>query len=105
MNKVIQYGRVAVIYSPGWGSGWSTENPNHPECMFDPETVAWVENNFVGPMPDFAAKWGECFNYHAAEAQELLIFWVPVGSLFRVNNYDGSEGVEVFNAEKNWFTA
>ena len=33
MNKVIRDGKVAVLYSPGYGAGWYSWNWNHPECV------------------------------------------------------------------------
>lgn len=47
VDKVIRDGKVAVIYSPGYGSGWSTWSGASKEIIermiFDPELVALVE--------------------------------------------------------------
>ena len=36
MNKLIKNGKVAVLYSPGFGAGWFTWNPTMPELIFEP---------------------------------------------------------------------
>ena len=43
MYKVIRNAKIAVLVSPGYGAGWYSWNKSHPECLFDPEVVAWVE--------------------------------------------------------------
>jgi len=43
MNKLVRDGKVAVLYSPDYGSGWYTWNPNNPELLFDPAIVQLVE--------------------------------------------------------------
>lgn len=35
-----EQGEVAVLYSPGYGAGWSTWNPH--DCLFTPEIVQLV---------------------------------------------------------------
>jgi hypothetical protein len=75
MDKVIVNGKVAVLYSPGFGSGWYTWNQQFP----DPEV-------FKGGMMD------------------LEIQWIPVGTEFRISEYDGAESIELKD-EAGWFTA
>ena len=42
MDKLIRDNHVAVIYSPGFGGGWSTWNFSHPDCVFDKEIAEQV---------------------------------------------------------------
>ena len=42
MDKVIVNGKVAVLYSPGYGSGWYTWNQEFPELIFSPAIVKMV---------------------------------------------------------------
>ena len=42
MDRVIRDGRVAVIFSPGYGSGWYTSH-DIEALIFDPSIVAWIE--------------------------------------------------------------
>ena len=43
MKKIIRDGKVAVLYSPGFGAGWSTWNQELPELVFNPVIVDLVE--------------------------------------------------------------
>ena len=43
-DKVIHDGKVAVIYSPGFGAGWYSWNTDYPDIIFDPQVVFWIEN-------------------------------------------------------------
>jgi hypothetical protein len=36
--------------------------------------------------------------------QDLIIEWLPEGTLFRIHEYDGSESIEV-KEEMDWVTA
>ena len=48
-------------------------------------------------------KYGDDYFYDGG-ASDLEIRWVPVGSRFRINEYDGSESVVLFE-EENWLIA
>jgi hypothetical protein len=103
MNKVIRDGKVAVLVSPGFGAGWSTWNTEHPECVFDPAVVEWVENGKAGPVPKLAELRGWDYMYEGG-AGDLIIYWLPEGSRFRIDEYDGSESL-VLESEEQWMTA
>lgn len=102
MNKVVRDGRVAVLYSPGYGAGWFTWNTGHPEILFDPGIVDLLEYE----------KWDELRAYvilkypgiYAGGLEDLQIEWMPVGTQFQVNEYDGSESIERRDSV-DWITA
>jgi hypothetical protein len=90
MNKVIRDGKVAVLYSPGFGAGWYSWS-NIPECVFDPDIVAAVESGDRHKAADIAsAKWE---GFYTGGADQLEIEWLPEGTPFRIEEYDGSESV------------
>lgn len=108
MDKVIRNGEVAVLYSPGFGAGWYTWNTEHPAMLYDPTVVAWVEND--KPAADgtqarleatLEEKYPSCY---LGGLDDLDIRWVPVGSRFVVDEYDGSESV-VVEQEFDWMVA
>ena len=103
MNKVVRDGMVAVLVSPGYGAGWSSWNTKHPECLFDPVVVAWVENGKQGSCPDMEELHGWDDFYDGGSAG-LRIEWIPVGTLFRIEEYDGYEQI-VLNEHEEWHTA
>lgn len=94
-EKVIRGGKVAVLVSPGLGAGWSTWADNAEAAVFDPEVVEWVE---LGKPDDvFLEKedaWEGRFGYLGG-TRDLEIEWVPVGSRFYIEEYDGSETLHV----------
>jgi hypothetical protein len=102
MNKLSDNGKVAVLYSPGFGAGWSTWNQERPEILFDPAIVKFVE----------ADQWAELETYvtlkypdiYKGGMKDLAIAWVPEGTLFRVNEYDGSESIEL-KEDNDWIVA
>lgn len=103
MEKVIRDGKVAVLVSPGFGAGWYTWNQRCPECLYDADMVAWVEAGKTGPMPDLEAKY-ELEYFYDGGAHDLVVYWLPEGTQFRINEYDGSESL-VLASEEQWETA
>jgi hypothetical protein len=99
VNKVIRDGKVAVLYSPGFGAGWSTwayaGDENYRNFMlFDPTLVAMVERgDSVGAIEAYVTSVHP--NTYCGGADGLTIEWLPVGTAFRIHEYDGSESVDV----------
>jgi len=92
MNKVVRDGLVAVIVSEDFGAGWSTWN--EPEDAFDPEVVKWIEGGKVGePLKE-----GD-FRY-AGGLKNARVVWLPQGTLFRIDEYDGSETLVTLEDEE-----
>jgi hypothetical protein len=102
MNKLVREGQVAVLYSPGYGAGWFSWNTKYPEILFDPAIVELVE----------AEKWPELQAYvvlkypdiYAGGLEDLQIEWMPEGTQFQVNEYDGNENIQKRDST-DWITA
>lgn len=99
MDKVIRNGAVAVLYSPGFGAGWYTWNPDE-RLLFHPILVELVES---GKQKDITKDFmealiGQGSGYYGGSAN-LTIAWVPQGARFRVDEYDGSESVVVMSPD------
>jgi hypothetical protein len=99
MNKVIRDGKVAVLVSPGFGAGWSTWSYSGREdyrnfMLHDPTLVAMVERgDSVEAIESYVtAKHPDTY---CGGADDLTIQWLPVGTAFRIHEYDGSESVEI----------
>ena len=106
-NKVVRDGKVAVLVSPGFGVGWSSWAPTALKelYLFDPTVVAWVEGGKQGSVPlahfaeyaaanknpDDDAYYDTPFNPGGAD--NLKIVWVPIGTMFRITEYDGFENI------------
>lgn len=103
MEKVTRDGKIAVLYSPGFGAGWFTWNTEIPQCLFDPEIVSMVEkNSSQAEIKKFASEkypegyWGG--------ARGLRINWIDEGSSFCIEEYDGNESFR-FRESDGWITA
>lgn len=104
-TKVIRDGEVAVLYSPGFGAGWSTWNNEHAEfLLFDEQLVAMVERQAaVEEVDEFLANTG-LTDVYTGGWRDIEIEWLPVGTEFYIHEYDGSETVHTKESD-NWRTA
>ena len=94
MEKVIRDNLVAVLYSPGFGTGWSTWHDT-PDTMFDSRIVEKVEQS---KQAEITEEFMESIGYtgcYCGGAKDLKIEWVPEGGQFDIQEYDGSESITV----------
>ena len=95
MEKVIRDGKVAVLLSGGWGAGWGSWNyGDHNILMFHPKLVQMVEE---GRHEEITEKWLKSElglkNVFLGGVEGLYIKWVPEGTRFRIDEYDGAETI------------
>jgi hypothetical protein len=109
IEKLIRHGRVAVLYSPGYGAGWSTwcheDEQMRLSMLFDPQ-IADIRDRGDPDWPEKAqaivlVKYAEVYT---GGLKDLEVLWVPVGTQFRVLEYDGHESIEI-SSEITWITA
>ncbi|RZK44557.1 MAG: hypothetical protein EOO61_03435 [Hymenobacter sp.] len=99
-GKIIRDGNVAVLVSPGYGAGWSTWGA---VSVFDPELVEAVERGDTPQqLVDLAASLYP--DEYVGGAEDLVVRWLPEGTLFRIEEYDGSESLE-FAGDVQWMEA
>lgn len=92
--KFEQDGHVAVLYSPGFGAGWSSwaENNERHLLLFDPHIVQLVLDRDSGALSqaEFVEQVNMVFqlkNYQSyCSPEQLQVSWVPKGSLFRISS-------------------
>lgn len=102
MEKLIIDGEVAVLVSHGYGAGWSTWE--HDERMlFDPVLAQMLLDGAGGDKIEKVAK--ERYpDAYLGGLDGLTVHWVPVGTRFRIEEYDGSEGL-MLESEYHWSVA
>lgn len=84
--------QVAVLYSPGYGAGWYTWNKDNEGLIFDKEIVqAVIDKDFK--LADKIAT--EKYNAFTGGVHDLEIKWMAVGTQFKINEYDGSESLDI----------
>jgi hypothetical protein len=102
IKKLIRNGQVAVLYSPGFGAGWSTWNQEVPELVFEPVIVDFVEKEQWEELAVYVTlKYPDLYD---GGMRDLEIAWLDVGTEFRIHEYDGSESIEV-KEQMFWLTA
>ena len=95
MQKVIKDGKVAILYSPGYGAGWSTWNDfeyRETLCM-DADIVNAVLEGNLSTAIDIAKK--KCPEIYDGGGKDLTVYWLDEGEAFEIREYDGNEGVYV----------
>ena len=100
--KYVKDGQVAVLYSPGYGAGWFSWNTSCPEILFDPAIVELVEQEQWEELQSYVVL--KYPNIYSGGLRDLRIRWIPVGTQFQVNEYDGSESIETRDSV-DWITA
>lgn len=100
MEKIERDGKVAVLYSPGFGAGWSTwadADQREALCMDARIVGAFLSGGSaaavqvaVDMFPDIYTRGGH----------KLCVEWVPKGRAFEVEEYDGSESLHVLGNRK-----
>lgn len=102
VEKVIRDGMVAVLYSPGFGAGWSTwqhEEKLKEFVLFDRRLVEaaerWASYDEVDDMLE--ELFGTEFYISTSGWDDIKVAWLPVGTRFEITEYDGAEGIRVFD--------
>jgi hypothetical protein len=108
MEKVIRNGKVAVIYSPNWGAGWYSWH-HMEELIYHPKIVEMVENNQQGEITkgliaELLGIIDEDDMPYISCVEDLVIAWLPVGTEFMIEEYDGNETIRLKEATV-WLTA
>lgn len=96
MEKVIEDGCVAVLYSPGYGAGWSTwAGAEYQEtALFHPKFVQAARDGVFDIGEVMEELFGDEDAFYTGGWRDITIRWVPVGTRFRIHEYDGSESIE-----------
>ena len=102
MQKKTVDGLVAVLYSPDFGAGWYTWH-NIVELLFDPKVVDMVMENVTAETIELYCR--EIYGDHYyGGASDLAVAWVPPGTEFIIEDYDGAETVTLKD-KVTWVTA
>lgn len=93
VEKLIRDGQVAVLISPGFGAGWSTWAGDNAEAMlFDREIAEALLNK--RPPKEIEALADQKFpDEYKGGLDQVCVEWLPVGTRFSINEYDGSESI------------
>jgi len=103
MDKVIRDGKVAVLYSPGYGAGWYSWH-DEEKLLYDPVIVGMIESHrYYTEIVEYCQeRFGDQHYFKGAE--DLTVEWVDIGREFRITEYDGSESIE-YKDDLEWHVA
>ena len=102
MQKKTVDGLVAVLYSPDFGAGWYTWH-NIVELLFDPKVVEMVMDKTSAETIELYCRTVYGDHYYGG-AGDLTVAWVPPGTEFVIEDYDGAETI-TFKDKVTWVTA
>lgn len=95
-EKVIRNGKVAVLISKGFGSGWYTWNPDYKQLLFHPKLVEMVESNKFEEIEEWVHQ-NINPDIYCGGSDGLCIEWLEEGSAFVVDEYDGAESIKTLD--------
>ncbi len=95
VNRLEKDGKVAVLYSPEYGAGWSSWNdePEFYGLIFDREIAEKVLAGDRDGAADVAER--KYPGVLVLGARDLEVEWLPIGTRFEISEYDGYETVVV----------
>lgn len=98
-TKLERDGKVAVLYSPKYGAGWSTWNSEEAEALlFDADiATAILEDNKELALSIANTKYP---NAYKGGLVDLTVAWVDKGTVFEIDEYDGYESVRIISDAK-----
>lgn len=110
MQKLIRDGKVAVLYSRGYGCGWYSEHGNL-DLLFHPVLVELVlSGNNAAITHELVTALGitvDANHVHPDDVRWLEVEWIPEGALFRIqmDEDDNRREVVVLQDQHQWIRA
>lgn len=96
---------VAVLYSPGYGAGWSTwANDRHREQMLFDKRLVEAAFSGVADIKPLIEEIFEGSYVYTGGWKNIRVAWVEKGERFYIEEYDGSERIIAFS-EADYYTA
>lgn len=98
--KFYRGGKVAVLYSPGFGAGWSTWSYGEraEQLAFDARLVQAALNGVNDIQPLLDEIFGPSAHTYPGGWGTIKIKWLPVGTRFTIKEYDGAEFVKLLGS-------
>jgi len=100
MNRVIENGKVAVLISAEFGTGWFSWH-GIEELIFDPVIIEMVRNHRNDEIISYVERAYPDVDVSDCGIDDLQVVLVPEGSVFRINECGGAETV-VFSEDDYW---
>ena len=96
-EKLERGGKVAVLYSPGYGAGWYSWNSKHEGLLFDKEIAeAVLAGNRERAISIAEIKYP---GIYTGGGRDLSVKWIDKGFRFEIQEYDGNESIRIFGPD------
>ena len=111
MEKLIWNNMTAVLISTDYGPGWTSsfyDKELAKKAIFDPEIAQRVldkpQNASQAELNSWLASIKELIKYkypdeYTSGVEDLKVEWIPIGTRFRIKEYDGYESVEKYDPD------
>ena len=101
-EKHIVDGKVAVLYSPGYGSSWSTwaYGDTGKAMAMDRDLVLAFLNGGVDALVKITEQ--KYPDNYTGGAHDVVVAWLPEGTRFEIREYDGSETLRTLDNVSWW---
>lgn len=91
-------GEIAVLLSPGWGSGFVTENHSNKLTPFCPPAVLATllnQKHLITPeaLCEYYGGDPDEDYYSTYGVRDLTVVWITPGTCFDIDQYDGNESI------------
>lgn len=100
MEKIERDGLVAVLISPDYGAGWSTwadEDQKEAMCMDARIVGPFLEEGYLAAEEAVSKVFPNAYVYTGG-AKNLVVEWLPKGTQFEIEEYDGYESLHVIGS-------
>jgi hypothetical protein len=106
VEKLVRNGKVAILYSPEYGAGWSTWNESHHTeiLLFDKEIVEAVLEGNKEKAAQIAKRKCDGKYFCILGLANLEVAWLDEGTVFKIDEHDGCESVRLVSY-KDFFVA
>lgn len=93
--------KIGIVYSPGFGAGWSTWGES--EQALDQDLAAAIDRKAEKSelMAIAGRNWPSAY---LGGVRDLKVEWVEPGTLFEIHEYDGSESIRLME-DPGWQVA
>lgn len=101
LPSIVRDGKVGVLVSPGFGAGFYTWGAPL-EAIVNPTLIGLIEEDKIQEAVDFVETTYP--NAFSGGVDDLEVRWIPIGTQFIINEYDGFESIQILG-EINWLEA
>ncbi len=103
-NKVVHDDKIAILISPDYGLGWSTLcriKESKEKMIFDTDIISILLSDSINLNILKILIQKKYPNIYVYDIEQLTVKWIPKGSIFIIDEYDGYESIKYYN-EDDW---